>query len=218
MSVRVRFAPSPTGHLHVGGARTALFNYLFARVRGGAFVLRIEDTDAARSTEASAAGIVAAMRWLGLRWDEGPEVGGAHGPYFQSERRGGYRARAEVLLSAGKAYRCWCRPEELEARREALRCDVGGIASNRSIDAKHCGREDLFVIVAVPIHHPIDLMERDVAAPTEACRDSSVVAAGCNRNPWKCLIAIRGVAARIVQKPFQSHELLAAVEEVLKMK
>jgi len=87
MSVRVRFAPSPTGFLHVGGARTALFNYLFARAPGGVFILRIEDTDAARSTGEASAAILDSMRWLGLGWDEGPEVGGDHGPYFQSERR-----------------------------------------------------------------------------------------------------------------------------------
>ncbi len=117
MTVRVRFAPSPTGTLHVGGARTALFNYLFARVHGGAFLLRIEDTDAARSTGESLAAILDSLRWLGLRWDEGPGVGGSFGPYLQSERREGYRAHAEALLAAGKAYPCWCAPEELEARR-----------------------------------------------------------------------------------------------------
>jgi len=93
MSVRVRFAPSPTGYLHVGGARTALYNYLFARRHGGTFVLRIEDTDAARSTEESVTAILDGLRWLGLRWDEGPDVGGPHGPYFQSARRDRYEAR-----------------------------------------------------------------------------------------------------------------------------
>lgn len=119
MSVRVRFAPSPSGFLHVGGARTALFNYLFARAQGGAFLLRIEDTDASRSTEESVEAILAAMRWLGLDWDEGPGVGGAHGPYRQSERRAHYGAAGEALRTLGRAYPCWCTPEELEARREA---------------------------------------------------------------------------------------------------
>jgi len=118
MSVRVRFAPSPTGHLHVGGARTALYNYLFARAHGGTFVLRIEDTDAARSTEESLGGILDGMRWLGLQWDEGPEAGGAHGPYFQAERRDRYHAHAQALREAGRAYPCWCTAEELEARRQ----------------------------------------------------------------------------------------------------
>ncbi|MFI5369983.1 MAG: glutamate--tRNA ligase [Candidatus Eisenbacteria bacterium] len=117
MSVRVRFAPSPTGYLHVGGARTALYNYLFARANGGVFVLRIEDTDTARSTEDSLAAILDGMRWLGLHWDEGPGVGGAHGPYAQSQRRGRYDAHARALETAGRAYPCYCTPEELEERR-----------------------------------------------------------------------------------------------------
>jgi len=119
MSVRVRFAPSPTGHLHVGGARTALYNYLFARVHGGTFVLRVEDTDAERSTEESVQAILNGMRWLGLAWDEGPGVGGEWGPYFQSQRRALYDAYAERLVQAGRAYPCYCTPEELEARRQA---------------------------------------------------------------------------------------------------
>ncbi len=117
MSVRVRFAPSPTGFLHVGGARTALYNYLFARRHGGTFVLRIEDTDAARSTPESLEAILDGMRWLGLAWDEGPEAGGPHGPYFQAQRLPLYAAHAERLLEAGRAYHCWCTPGELEARR-----------------------------------------------------------------------------------------------------
>jgi glutamyl-tRNA synthetase len=118
MSVRVRFAPSPTGHLHVGGARTALYNYLFARGQDGTFILRIEDTDAARSTDESLAAILDSMRWLGLEWDEGPDRGGPHGPYFQSQRREIYRRHAERLLQEGKAYRCYCTAEEIEARRQ----------------------------------------------------------------------------------------------------
>jgi glutamyl-tRNA synthetase len=119
MSVRVRFAPSPTGYLHVGGARTALFNYLFARARGGVFILRIEDTDAARSTEESLTAILDSLRWLGLAWDEGPGAGGAHGPYLQSERATRYRAHSDDLAGRGLAYPCFCTPEELEERREA---------------------------------------------------------------------------------------------------
>ncbi len=117
--VRVRFAPSPTGYLHVGGARTALFNYLFARHHGGVFVLRIEDTDRERSTEESTEAIYEAMKWLGLAWDEGPGVGGAYGPYHQSERLPVYAEWAERLLREGNAYRCFCNPEDLKARREA---------------------------------------------------------------------------------------------------
>jgi glutamyl-tRNA synthetase/nondiscriminating glutamyl-tRNA synthetase len=115
--MRVRFAPSPTGQLHVGNARTALFNWLLARGHGGTFVLRIEDTDAERSTVESEASIFDDLRWMGLTWDEGPDVGGPHGPYRQSERLGTYRAHAERLLADGHAYYCFCTEEQLEADR-----------------------------------------------------------------------------------------------------
>ena len=103
MAPRVRFAPSPTGYLHVGGARTALFNWLFARRHGGVFVLRIEDTDAERSSTEMVEGILDGLRWLGLDWDEGPLVGGPYAPYFQSERFDRHRAMAERLVAAGPA-------------------------------------------------------------------------------------------------------------------
>lgn len=105
---RLRFAPSPTGFLHVGGARTALFNWLYARRHGGVFVLRIEDTDVERSSQEMVEGILQGLRWLGLDWDEGPEVGGEHGPYFQSQRLGRYREMAERLVKDGHAYYCYC--------------------------------------------------------------------------------------------------------------
>jgi glutamyl-tRNA synthetase len=117
MRPRVRFAPSPTGYLHVGGARTALFNWLFARRHGGTFVLRIEDTDAERSSWEMVAGIVDGLRWLGLDWDEGPDVGGPHAPYFQSQRLDKYRESAQALVSSGLAYYCYCAPAELQAKR-----------------------------------------------------------------------------------------------------
>jgi len=117
--VRVRFAPSPTGYLHVGGARTALFNWLFARNQGGAFLLRIEDTDLMRSTEESTWRILSSLRWLGLDWDEGPGVGGDFEPYFQTQRLPFYRAAMEQLLDRGHAYYCYCTQEELRARRKA---------------------------------------------------------------------------------------------------
>lgn len=119
--VRVRFAPSPTGFLHVGGARTALYNWLFARKHGGSFVLRIEDTDLARSTEESVQGILEGMRFLGLDWDEGPGVGGDYGPYFQTERLELYREYAQKLVDKGRAYECFCTPEELEEQRRIQR-------------------------------------------------------------------------------------------------
>ncbi len=116
--MRVRFAPSPTGHLHVGNARTALFNYLMARGSGGTFILRIEDTDVGRSTRESEAAILEDLRWMGLGWDEGPDIGGPHGPYRQSERLGVYRDFAEKLVASGTAYHCFCSAEQLEANRQ----------------------------------------------------------------------------------------------------
>ena len=105
--VRVRFAPSPTGYLHIGGARTALFNWLFAKKHNGKLVLRIEDTDTERLKEDSVSQILTSLKWLGLNWDEGPEVGGEVGPYYQSERREIYSKVAEQLLEEGKAYYCF---------------------------------------------------------------------------------------------------------------
>nr|VDC95302.1 unnamed protein product [Brassica oleracea] len=116
--VRVRFAPSPTGNLHVGGARTALFNYLFARSKGGKFVLRVEDTDLERSTRESEAAVLQDLEWLGLDWDEGPGVGGDFGPYRQSERNALYKQYAEKLLESGQVYRCFCSSEELVKMKE----------------------------------------------------------------------------------------------------
>jgi glutamyl-tRNA synthetase len=118
MVPRVRFAPSPTGYLHVGGARTALFNWLYARRHGGVFILRIEDTDVERSSPEMVTGILDGMTWLGLDWDEGPERGGPHAPYFQSERLDQYRRMAERLVAHGHAYYCYCSPDRLKDERE----------------------------------------------------------------------------------------------------
>ncbi len=114
----MRFAPSPTGYLHIGGARTALFNWLWARRQGGTFVLRIEDTDRGRSTQEAVNAILDGLRWLGLDWDEGPGVGGPHPPYFQMERLDLYKAHAERLVAEGKAYGCYCTKEELDVQRK----------------------------------------------------------------------------------------------------
>src|SRR5215204_6481808 len=116
--MRVRFAPSPTGQLHVGNARTALFNWLLARGRGGTFILRIEDTDLERSSKESEAAILDDLRWMGLDWSEGVAVGGDTGPYRQTERLHIYRAHTVELLSRGQAYRCFCSTEQLEADRQ----------------------------------------------------------------------------------------------------
>ena len=125
--VRVRFAPSPTGYLHVGGARTALFNWLFARHHGGKFILRIEDTDFARSSEEMVEGILQGMRWLGLTWDEGP--------YFQSQRLDRYRDFAARLLETGSAYRCFCSAEERAARKDDTREGAAGASHDHGCAA-----------------------------------------------------------------------------------
>lgn len=119
MTVRVRFAPSPTGYLHIGGARTALFTWMFARKHGGQFILRIEDTDLKRTVPGAVEGIMDALRWLGLNWDEGPDIGGDAGPYIQTERAALYQEWANWLVDNGYAYKCFATPEELQEMRDA---------------------------------------------------------------------------------------------------
>ena len=116
-NIRVRIAPSPSGNLHIGTARTALFNYLFAKKMGGKFVLRIEDTDVDRSSSEYVQNIYDSLKALGLNWDEGPDVGGEYGPYSQSERFETYAKYAEILTEKGYAYECFCTPEELDAEK-----------------------------------------------------------------------------------------------------
>src|SRR5438046_1558752 len=132
MPPRVRFAPSPTGYLHVGGARTALFNWLYARRQGGTFILRIEDTDAERSSWDMVTGIVDGLRWLGLDWDEGPDIGGPHAPYFQSQRLDKYRSMGQQLVASGHAYYCYCAPETLQQKRQAAEAAGGGWIYDRT--------------------------------------------------------------------------------------
>jgi glutamyl-tRNA synthetase len=143
--VRCRIAPAPTGYLHVGNARAALYNWLFARHAGGTFVLRVEDTDRKRSTEDAIDILKRSLRWLGLDWDEGPDIGGPYGPYVQSERMAGIVAVAERFLRDGHAYRCYCTPEELEdRRREALkRGETPGYDGRcRNLDAAELARHE----------------------------------------------------------------------------
>lgn len=147
MSVRVRFAPSPTGHLHVGGARTAIFNWLFAKHHKGTFIIRVEDTDQARSTRESEQMVLDDLRWLGLQWDEGPDVGGPHAPYRQSERHETYVKAAQSLITKGIAYRCYCPEEELEAKRKQAEAegrpphyDLKCWTNRRDDDAPHVVR------------------------------------------------------------------------------
>lgn len=132
--VRVRFAPSPTGHPHIGNIRTALFNWLFARHSGGKFIVRIEDTDQSRKIEGALESILDSLKWLGLDWDEGPEVGGEYGPYFQSERLDLYHKHVQQLLDGGHAYKCYCSSERLEQMRKEM---AERKESVRSYD-RHC--------------------------------------------------------------------------------
>ena len=158
----MRIAPSPTGDPHVGTAYIALFNYVFARKSGGTFLLRIEDTDQERYTAGSEAAIFEALRWLGLTWDEGPDVGGPHGPYRQSERLELYRAQADVLRTTGKAYRCFCTRERLDAvraqqiaeKRDVLGYDghCRGVAPDES-DRRAAAGEAFVLRLRVPKEH-----------------------------------------------------------------
>lgn len=180
--VRVRFAPSPTGHLHVGNARTALFNWLYARRQGGAVILRIEDTDRERSTAESESSILEDLRWLGLSWDEGPDVGGPYGPYRQSERSARYREQADRLLASGQAYYCFCSPDQLENdRRRAL---VAGLAPKyagtcRRIPPDEAGRRVAsgepavvrFRVPDQPIVRFTDLVRGELAFASEVIGD-----------------------------------------------
>ncbi|MFO0455334.1 MAG: glutamate--tRNA ligase family protein, partial [Planctomycetota bacterium] len=119
MSIRCRFAPSPTGYLHIGGVRTALFNWLLARQTDGQFILRIDDTDLQRNQDEALQPILDGFRWLGINWDEGPEVGGPHAPYYQSQRLERYQSEVGRLLASGAAYRDYATPEETAAERSA---------------------------------------------------------------------------------------------------
>lgn len=142
-SVRVRFAPSPTGALHVGGARTAIYNWAFARRYGGTFILRIDDTDPERSTPENTAQILQSLRWLGLDWDEGPEVGGPYGPYFQTQRAANYASALERMKARASAYPCFCSAEELQAKRASAQAQEGTRGYDRT-----CRRLDPEVVAA----------------------------------------------------------------------
>jgi glutamyl-tRNA synthetase/nondiscriminating glutamyl-tRNA synthetase len=184
--MRVRFAPSPTGHLHVGNARTALFNWLLARGAGGTFILRIEDTDAERSTLESEQTIADDLRWLGLDWDEGPDTGGPFGPYRQSERLDIYAAYARDLVARGQAYHCFCTPDQLDAERKAalasgLPPKYGGRC--RTLDPADVGRriaagEPAALRFAVPADRAVtftDLVRGDVTFGTDVIGDPILV-------------------------------------------
>ncbi|HSN93383.1 MAG TPA: glutamate--tRNA ligase [Anaeromyxobacteraceae bacterium] len=176
---RVRFAPSPTGFLHIGGARTALFNWLWARRTGGTFVLRIEDTDRERSTREAEAAIFDAMRWLGLDWDEGPDVGGPYGPYLQMERLDVYEAHAEQLVREGKAYACTCTREELEAGRRQAEAEKRQYRYPGTCRDKPYDRSKPHVIrFRVPEHGATgwdDLVKGHISTPHDTLQDEVIL-------------------------------------------
>ena len=183
---RVRFAPSPTGHLHVGNARTALFNWLLARRHGGTFVLRIEDTDAERSSRESESTILEDLRWLGLDWDEGPDVGGPFSPYRQSERLERYREIADELVARGEAYPCFCAAEQLDAERQAaLSAGLPPKYSGRcrTIDPAHAAQrialgEAAALRFVIPVNRDVtfhDEVRGDVTISTEVIGDPVIL-------------------------------------------
>ncbi len=176
---RVRFAPSPTGYLHIGGARTALFNWLWARRNGGTFILRIEDTDQGRSTREAEAAIFEGLRWLGLDWDEGPEVGGPHGPYFQMERLDLYEAHAEKLIAEGKAYACTCTKEELDAGRKKAEAEKRQFRYPGTCREKRHDRSRPHVVrFRVPEHGATgfdDLVKGHISTPHETLQDEVIL-------------------------------------------
>ncbi len=143
-SVRTRFAPSPTGYLHIGGVRTALFNWLFARRHGGQFLLRIDDTDQERNVEEALAPILHGFRWLGIDWDEGPEVGGPFAPYYQSQRRARYQAAIDKLLAGGFAYRDFATTEEIQAERTAAEAEKRPFIYSRKWMADSAAKQKQF--------------------------------------------------------------------------
>jgi glutamyl-tRNA synthetase len=183
--VRCRIAPAPTGYMHVGNARTALYNWLFARHHGGAFILRIEDTDRKRSTEEAIGIVTDSLRWLDIPWDEGPEVGGEYGPYRQTERLALYEEAAEGFMKEGRAYFCYCTPEELEDRRRAAlrrgetpgydgRCRNLSAAERRAFEAEGRPRAVRFAMSGkdMTVH---DLIRGDTHFPANDLRDFVVI-------------------------------------------
>ena len=177
--MRLRFAPSPTGHLHVGNARTALFNWLMAHGAGGTFILRIEDTDQGRSTKEAEAAIFEGLRWLGLDWDEGPDVGGPHAPYFQMERLDLYEAHAERLVAEGKAYACTCTREELDVQRKQAEAEKRQFRYPGTCRNKPYDRTKPHVVrFRVPEHGATsfdDLVKGTISTPHETLQDEVIL-------------------------------------------
>jgi glutamyl-tRNA synthetase len=223
-TVRVRFCPSPTGHPHVGMARTALFNWAFARHHGGTFVFRIEDTDSQRDSEESYEQLVAALRWLGLDWDEGPEVGGAYGPYRQSERMDRYREVTQQLIDGGNAYYCYCTSEELEERREADR--AAGRApgydghcrdlTSTQIEAYRAEERASIVRFRMPDDESFtwtDLVRGEITVPAGEVRDYAMVRA--NGDPLYTLVNPVDDALMQISHVLRGEDLLSSTPRQL---
>jgi glutamyl-tRNA synthetase len=179
---RLRFAPSPSGFLHIGGARTALFCWLLARRHGGQFVLRIEDTNAARSTDESIEAILDSLKWLGLDWDEGPGVDGPHAPYYQSQRKDTYREHIDRLVASGSVYRCYCTKDELDAKRQAAMAEGRKPAYDRTCREKDPADwpegEPYVLRLKAPLEGATvvsDLVRGDVTFPNSELSDQVVV-------------------------------------------
>ena len=216
---RVRFAPSPTGYLHVGGARTALFNWLFARQKGGIFILRIEDTDLERSEARYETQLMEDLKWLGIDWDEGPDVGGPYPPYRQSDKMDVYREYAERLIREQKAYYCFCTPEELESdRARAMKENRQPIYSGKcrrlvpaEAQARRAAGEAAAIRLKIP-EHPIkfhDIVHGDVEFSNEVVSDPIIVRSSAqivknNQDPKLVLDYLDTVMSTDVQKGLEA--------------
>ncbi|HSG70907.1 MAG TPA: glutamate--tRNA ligase [Planctomycetaceae bacterium] len=190
MTVRTRFAPSPTGYMHIGGMRTALFNWLFARRHGGQFLLRIDDTDQQRNVDEALGPILQSFKWLGLEWDEGPEIGGPHGPYFQSQRTELYRAAVQQLLESGNAYKCFETPEQIAADREAAQKEKRNFLNmRRSLELTPAQIEEKEAAGETPVIRLLVPRERKVAF-TDAIRGN--VEFDCGQIPDPVIMRANG--------------------------
>jgi glutamyl-tRNA synthetase len=183
MTVRVRFAPSPTGYLHIGGARTALYNWMYARKTGGRFILRVEDTDQKRHVKGAVEKLIADLRWMGLDWDEGPDIGGPYAPYIQSQRASLYREWAGWLLDHGHAYKCFCTADELKARRQSARSGRGDQGYDRrcrslspdEVAAREAAGEGYTIRFKAPLEGVTvipDVIRGDITVPNSQIADA----------------------------------------------
>jgi glutamyl-tRNA synthetase len=223
--VRCRLAPAPTGYLHVGNARTALYNWLFARHHGGAFILRIEDTDQRRSTEEAIGIVIGSLRWLGLDWDEGPEVGGEFGPYRQTERMADYQSVADRFVEEGRAYFCYCTQAELEDRRRAAlkrgetpgydgRCRNLTPAEKAAFEAEGRPKAIRFAMPGIDITTH-DLIRGDTHFPANDLRDFVILRS--DRTPTYLLAAAVDDVAMKMTHVIRGEDLLPSTPSQLQI-